>query len=72
MLVKTAILIPMYPARIEVADPIRYAVAVYGKLVGFLVIPISWASTVAPIIKAKMAEKIPRYRYSWVKKEIAP
>jgi hypothetical protein len=62
----------MYPARIEVPEPIRKAVAVYGKLVERLSLPISWESTVAPIMKAKIAEKIARYRYSLTKKEIAP
>jgi len=33
VLVNTAILIPMYPARIEVPAPTRNAMAVYGKLV---------------------------------------
>jgi len=75
-LVKTAILIPMYPARIEVAAPMRKAVAVYGKFVlgslrSDLVVPltgsslvISYASTVHPRITANTAAKILRYRYS--------
>jgi hypothetical protein len=50
----------MKPARIEVPDPIRKEVAVYGKLVLCSLTPISYASTVAPITMAKTAENNPR------------
>jgi hypothetical protein len=50
----------------------RNEVAVYGKLVEFSFLPISWASTVAPIMNAKSPEKIERYKYSLLKKVIAP
>ena len=62
-MVYTAILIPMYPARIDVPDPTRKARAVYGKLVGGVLLsllPISKASTVTPRMMAKTAAKIPR------------
>jgi len=69
MLVYTAILIPMYPATMEVRDPRRYEVAVYGKLVAALASFISRESTVNPRTSANKQDQIPRYRYSLYKKD---
>jgi len=64
----------MYPARIEVADPMRNEIAVYGKFMFALPssLFISCMSTVTPRMIAKTAAKILRYKYSWFKKEMAP
>jgi hypothetical protein len=50
----------MYPAAMEVIDPVRNATAVYGKLVGALFIDISRRSTVDPRTMAKEQDQIVR------------
>lgn len=60
MLVKTAILIPIYPEAMEVKDPVRKETAVYGKLVGALLADISRRSTVAPRITANEQDQMVR------------
>jgi|APSaa5957512535_1039671.scaffolds.fasta_scaffold37784_3 hypothetical protein len=58
--VNTAILMPTYPAMMEVIEPVRYERAVYGKLVGALFMLISSRSTVQPSTIAKEHDQMVR------------
>jgi hypothetical protein len=50
----------MYPAAMDVMDPVRKEKAVYGKLVGALGIDISRRSTVDPRTMAKAQDQTVR------------
>jgi len=53
----------MYPAAMEVPEPMRYAKQVYGKLVAGVEV-ISYQSTVTPRMIPNTKEKMARYKYS--------
>lgn len=61
--VYTAILMPMYPARIEVTPPIKKATVVYG---------LKFLSTAKNITNANPSKKKNRNLYSALRKVIAP